>query len=165
MYTKFITQVYDVALNTSMHQYCVIFIAPPTGHRNSDKHPISMSFIVFFPPYHINRKGTISSFLSGPNFTCLIRVQRWTHRPIYSHSHSATCWTQEMTFNPFLHCLKHRQLRDVFTIISLWGRVRGAPWQQHAPTRVDYKGLGMGQMGPGAWLNISPNTVKAGVKK
>ena len=32
MYTKFITHVYDVALNTSMHQYCVIYIAPPTGH-------------------------------------------------------------------------------------------------------------------------------------
>ena len=38
MYTKFITHVNDVALNTSMHQYCVISIAPPTGHRNSDKH-------------------------------------------------------------------------------------------------------------------------------
>ena len=35
MYTKFITQVYNVTLNTSMHQYCVISIAPPTGHKNS----------------------------------------------------------------------------------------------------------------------------------
>ena len=48
MYTKFITHVYDVALNTSMHQYCVISIAPPTGHRNSDKHPIYMTFKGFF---------------------------------------------------------------------------------------------------------------------
>ena len=32
MYTKFITHVYDVTLNTSIHQYCVIYIAPPTGH-------------------------------------------------------------------------------------------------------------------------------------
>ena len=62
------------------------------------------------PPNH---KGTTSSFLSGPNFTCLIRVQPWTHRPIYA---SATCWTQEMTFNPFLHR------------------------QQHAPTCVDCEG-------------------------
>ena len=35
MYIKFITHVYDVALYTSMHQYCVS-IAPPTGHRNSE---------------------------------------------------------------------------------------------------------------------------------
>ena len=36
-----------------MHQYCVILIAPPTGHRNSDKHhPIYMTFIDFFSPYH-----------------------------------------------------------------------------------------------------------------
>ena len=32
MYTKFITHIYNVALNTCMHQYCVISIAPPTGH-------------------------------------------------------------------------------------------------------------------------------------
>ena len=31
----------------------VISIAPPTGHRNSDKHhPIQVTFIVFFSPYH-----------------------------------------------------------------------------------------------------------------
>ena len=48
MYTQFITQVYNVSLNTSMHQYCVISITPPTGHRNSDIHPIYMSFIGFF---------------------------------------------------------------------------------------------------------------------
>ena len=49
MYAKFITYVYNVALNTSMHQYCVISIAPPTGHRNSDKHhPIYMTCICYF---------------------------------------------------------------------------------------------------------------------
>ena len=48
MYTKFITHVYDVTLNTSMHQDCVISIAPPTGHRNFDKHPIYMTFTRFF---------------------------------------------------------------------------------------------------------------------
>ena len=48
MYTKFITHVNNVTLNTSMHQYCVISIAPPTGHRNSDKHPIYMTCIAFF---------------------------------------------------------------------------------------------------------------------
>ena len=47
MYTLFITHVYD-SLNTSMHQYCVISIVPPTGHRNSDKHPIYLTFIAFF---------------------------------------------------------------------------------------------------------------------
>ena len=53
MYTKFITHVYDVALNTSMHQYCVISIAPPPGHKNSDKHhPIYMTFIGFFSISH-----------------------------------------------------------------------------------------------------------------
>ena len=51
MYSKFITHVYDVTMNTSMHQYCVIFIAPPTGHRNSDKYPIYMTCIGF--SYHI----------------------------------------------------------------------------------------------------------------
>ena len=60
------------------------------------------------PPNH---KGTTSSFLSGPNLAHFIRVQPWTHRPIYSHNHSATFWTQGMTFNPFLHCPKHKQLR------------------------------------------------------
>ena len=65
-----------------------------------------------------NYKGTTSSFLSGPNFTCSLRLQPWTHRPIYSHSHSATCWTLEMTFNPFLHCPKHGQLIDVYAIIE-----------------------------------------------
>ena len=67
-----------------------------------------------------NHKGTTSSFISGSNFTCLIRVQPWKHRPIHSHSHSATCWTQEITFNPFLHCAKHGQLRDVYTIFRQW---------------------------------------------
>ena len=52
MYNKFMTHVYDVALNTSMHQYCIISKAPPTGHRNSHKHHIYMIFTVFFPPYH-----------------------------------------------------------------------------------------------------------------
>ena len=34
-----------VTLNTSMHQHCVIAIAPPTGHRKSDKHHlINMTF-------------------------------------------------------------------------------------------------------------------------
>ena len=45
MYTKFIIHVYNVVLNASMHQYCVI--APPIGHRNSDKHPVYMTFIPF----------------------------------------------------------------------------------------------------------------------
>ena len=36
IYTKLITHVEGVALNTSMHQYCVISIAPPTEHRKSD---------------------------------------------------------------------------------------------------------------------------------
>ena len=45
-------------------------------------------------------------------FTCFVTVQPRTHTPKYSHSHSATCWTQEMTFNSFLHCPKHGQLRD-----------------------------------------------------
>ena len=48
MYTKFITHVYVVALNTSMHQYCVISTVPSTGHRKSDKHPIYMTFIGSF---------------------------------------------------------------------------------------------------------------------
>ena len=50
MFTNFITHVYHVALNTSVHQYChIISIAPPTGHRNSDKHhPIYMTSIVLF---------------------------------------------------------------------------------------------------------------------
>ena len=43
IYTKFITHVYDVALNTSMHQCCVISIAPPTGHKNSDRQPPTAS--------------------------------------------------------------------------------------------------------------------------
>ena len=73
------------------------------------------------PPNH---KGTTYSILSGPNFTCLVTVQPWTHRPIYSNTHSATCWTQEMTFNTFLHCQKHGQLRDAYTIIGQWGQVR-----------------------------------------
>ena len=30
---KLLTHVEGVALNTSVHQYCVISIAPPTGHR------------------------------------------------------------------------------------------------------------------------------------
>ena len=51
MYTKFITHVYDVTLNTPMRQYCVTSMAPSTGHRNSVKHPIYMTFM-FFPPYH-----------------------------------------------------------------------------------------------------------------
>ena len=42
MYTKVITHVYDVTLNTSMHQYSV------GEHRKSNKHPISMTFIGFF---------------------------------------------------------------------------------------------------------------------
>ena len=46
MCTKFIAHVNHVALNTSMHQYCVISIAPPTGHRKSDKHPTT--FVGFF---------------------------------------------------------------------------------------------------------------------
>ena len=50
--TKFITHEYDVALHTSMHQYCVKSIAPRIEHRNSDNHPIYMAFIGFFPPYH-----------------------------------------------------------------------------------------------------------------
>ena len=77
---------------------------------------------------------SISMSISGPNFTCLIRVQPWTHRPIYSHNQSTTCWTQGMTFNPFLHCPKHRQLRDAYTIIRQWGQVRGTPQQQRAPS-------------------------------
>ena len=89
------------------------------------------------PPNH---KRTSSSFLSGPNFTCLIRVQPWIHRPIYSHSHSATCWTQEMTFNLFLHHPKHWHLTDAYTIIRQWGRIRGMPYQQDAPTCVDCGG-------------------------
>ena len=53
IYTKFITHVDNVTLNTSMSQYCVISIAPPTGHGNSDKHhPIYMTIIVYFSPYH-----------------------------------------------------------------------------------------------------------------
>ena len=48
IYTKLITHVRGPALNTSMYQYCVISIAPPTGHRKSasnDKlHPIHMKF-------------------------------------------------------------------------------------------------------------------------
>ena len=82
------------------------------------------------PPNH---KGT-SSFLSGPNFTCLVRFQPWKHRPIYSHSHSATYWTLEMTFNPFLHCPKHRQLTDAYSIIGKWGWVLGTPRRLHALT-------------------------------
>ena len=89
------------------------------------------------PPDH---KGMASLFLSGSNFTCLIRVQPWTHRPIYSHIHSTTCWTQEITFNPFLHCPEQGQLRDVYTIIRQWGWVRGTHRQHHAPSRVDCKG-------------------------
>ena len=61
-----------------------------------------------------------AGFVSGPNFKCLMRVQPWPHGPIYSHSQSATCWTQEMPFNPFLHCPKHGQLRDAHTIIRQW---------------------------------------------
>ena len=34
IYTKLLTHVEGVAL--SVHQYCVISIAPPTGHRESD---------------------------------------------------------------------------------------------------------------------------------
>ena len=53
MYTKFITHVYDVNLNTSMHQCCVISIAPLTGQRNSVKHhPIYDINCLFFSPYH-----------------------------------------------------------------------------------------------------------------
>ena len=46
-----------------------------------------------------------------------------------------------MTFNPFLHCPKHRQLRDAYAIIGQWDRECGVPWQQHAPTHVDCEGL------------------------
>ena len=34
IYTTLVTHVEGVALNTSVHQYCVISIAPPTGHRS-----------------------------------------------------------------------------------------------------------------------------------
>ena len=48
IYTKFIMHVEGPTLNTSMHQYCVKYTAPPTGHRKSasyDKHyPIYMKF-------------------------------------------------------------------------------------------------------------------------
>ena len=45
IYTKFLRHVEGVTLNTSMHQYCVISIAPPAGHRKSEKHhPINMTF-------------------------------------------------------------------------------------------------------------------------
>ena len=67
MNNKFITHVYDVALNTSMHQYCVILIAPPTGHRNSDKHhPIYMTFM---------------GFLSIPYTTTWYATRRSAHPP------------------------------------------------------------------------------------
>ena len=52
MYNKFIIHVYDFVLDTSMHQYCVISIAPPTRHRNSDKHPIYMTFMFLLPIIH-----------------------------------------------------------------------------------------------------------------
>ena len=57
MYNKFIIQVYDVAQNTSVNQCCVVSKAPPTGHRNSDKHPI-YDIYRFFPPYHTLRHDT-----------------------------------------------------------------------------------------------------------
>ena len=45
-----------------------------------------------------------------------------------------------MTYNPFLQCPKHGQLRDAYTIIRQWGRVHGTPRQQHASTHVDCEG-------------------------
>ena len=139
MYTKFITHVYDVTLNTPMRQYCVTSMAPSTGHRNSVKHPIYMTFM-FFPPYHTLQddmqlkgehtlwqrhrrsimKTNLTTNLFEGLFTCSVftilfllqctlfntgrsrppndkgptsSFQPWTHRPICSHSHSATGWT------------------------------------------------------------------------
>ena len=60
-----------------------------------------------------------------------LHIQSWSQR---------TCWTQEMAFNPFLHCPKHVQLRDVYAVMGQRGQVRGTPQQQHAPTRVDCEG-------------------------
>ena len=38
IFTKLFRNVEGVTLNISVHQNCVISIAPPTGHRKSDKH-------------------------------------------------------------------------------------------------------------------------------
>ena len=47
---KFLRNVEGVTLNVSVHQSCVTSIAPPTGHRNSEKHnPIDMTFTACFP--------------------------------------------------------------------------------------------------------------------
>ena len=118
MYSKFITHVYDVTLNTSMHQYCVIFIAPPTGHRNSDKYPIYMTCIGFFISYttrwHV--------------------IKRWTHPPTALPPINNQ---KTHTDHKFCTVWNNRQLRDAYTIIRHWARVCGTPQQHHAPTRLD----------------------------
>ena len=49
IYSKVLAHVEGVALNTSLHQYCVFSIAPPSGHRKSDKHHlIYMTFTACF---------------------------------------------------------------------------------------------------------------------
>ena len=69
MYTLFIIHVHDFTLNTSTHPYYAISIAPPTGHRNSDKHPIYMIFIVFSSISYIARWHA---------------TKRWAHLPTAS---------------------------------------------------------------------------------
>ena len=48
VYTEIVVYVENPAPNTSMHPYCFIYTAPPTGHRKSasydKRYPISMKF-------------------------------------------------------------------------------------------------------------------------
>ena len=42
----------------------------------------------------------------------------------------------KITFNRFLHCPKHEQIRDAYTIIGQWGLESGTLRQQHVSTRA-----------------------------
>ena len=84
------------------------------------------------PPNH---KGQTSSFLPGSNYTCLIRVQPWTHKPIYSNSHSAN------DISPFPVLSETQTVKRCVNNNQAIGPGTWPPRQQHAPMLMDCESL------------------------
>ena len=69
--TKLLEHVEGVALNMSMHQYCVMSIVPPTGHRKSYKHhPIHMKAVSQFRVCTLRRVHLKCNYITMPREGC-----------------------------------------------------------------------------------------------